>query len=430
MNGFLEKLALRRRFGMRPGLDSIRALTAALGNPQDRFKAIHIAGTNGKGAVSALMSAALSATGAGRVGMYTSPHLVKLNERFMIDGRPVDDEKLDRYAQLIHAAITSCAWGQAPENITFFEALTAVSFLLFADAGVEFAVLECGLGGRLDATNICSPEICVITKIGLDHCDWLGNTIEEIAAEKAGIIKPGVPVVLGANDECVRSVISAAARSRRAPFFYASDLADPAEFAHSIPLSGSFNRDNAVTALAALRVLERAGRIRAVEPSSCFAAARWPGRFHRVGDFLVDGAHNPPAASALAKALDAEFPGRRFALIAGFCGDKDADAVLQTLAPLVSRGYAVKTNNPRSLCAEETARAMRSAGICAEACGSLKEAMSRSREESCSDTPTLVCGSLFLAGEALVALGELRSGGSQAVDPSELLSPAAPHRPK
>ena len=401
---------------MRPGLDAIRALCAALGNPQDRIKAIHVAGTNGKGAVCALLSAALE--GGRVVGRYTSPHLVRLNERFVIDGRPVSDEKLEEFAKVVNDALCSAQRGQSLWEVTFFEALTAMAFRVFADAGTDFAILECGLGGRLDATNVCLPELCVITRIGLDHCDWLGDTVEKVAAEKAGIIKPGVPVVLGENGESVRTVVSSCARAAGAPFFYAPDLASGGEMPADLPLGGAFNRENAVTALAALRVLASAGRIPVPNPADCFSGVVWPGRFQLVGGCIVDGAHNPPAAVALAASLESEFPGRRLPLVAGFCGDKDVDAVLRLLAPHVLRGFAVRTCNPRSLSAEETAALMRGAGIAARPCGSLAEAL---REAAAASTPVLVCGSLFLAGEALVELGAYPWGGAGRCDPAELL---------
>ena len=409
---------------MRPGLDAIRALCAAVGNPHEKFKAIHVAGTNGKGAVCALLSAALPAVKRGaRVCRYTSPHLVKINERFVIDGLPAPDEALANYADIVYGAIASSAGGEGAmlEETTFFEALTAMAYLLFADARPDFAILECGLGGRLDATNICNAELCIITKIGLDHCDWLGGGIVDIAAEKAGIVKRGVPVVLAENDESVRSVVSAKAQSLGAPFFYAPELASESELPAELPLGGSFNRENAVTALAALRVLAREGRVPMPDPHSCFAGARWPGRFDRVGDFIVDGAHNPPAAEALSAAVRKEFPGLKLPLVAGFCADKDAQAVLAALAPLVSKGFAVRTNNPRSLSAQDAAKAMEDSGIGAVPCASLAEAMEKSREEAPDGVPTLVAGSLFLAGEALNLLGAAPWGVSSPVEPSELL---------
>ena len=382
---FLEELAARRRFGMKPGLDAIRGACAALGDPQKSFKAIHVAGTNGKGAVCAMLDAALRASGL-RVGRYTSPHLVKLNERFFLDGAPIGDDALSAAAEKV-AKI-------APDDLTFFEALTAVAFLVYADAKVDYAVLETGLGGRLDATNVCVPELCVITRIGLDHCDWLGDTVEKIASEKAGIIKPHVPVVLGENLPEVRAVVEARAKEVGAPFFYAPDVASAADVPRDFPLGGTFNRENAVTALAALKVLGKGD-------ASGFADVVWPGRFQRVENFIIDGAHNPPAAHALAEALRELHLSEPLALIAGFCGDKDVGDVLSILAPFVKKGYAVRTNNPRSLSAEETAEKMRAAGIDAVASPSLAAAIS-----SASSAPrALICGSLFLAGEALVELG-------------------------
>ncbi len=407
---FLQMLAARRRFGMRPSLDAISGTCAALGDPQKKLRAIHVAGTNGKGAVCAMVDACLRADGL-KTCRYTSPHLVRVNERFFVDGRPVDDATLERAADKVFHADSD-----TNPQLTFFEALTAVAFIAFTEAKCDYAVLETGLGGRLDATNICVPEICVITKIGLDHCDWLGDTVEKIAAEKAGIIKKGVPIVLGKNDTEVVAVVKSRANEVGAPFFYAPDMADESEIPDGFSLEGAFNRENAVTALAALKVLKKGSRDGLLD-------VVWPGRFQRVGRFIIDGAHNPPAARALVAALRkyAPFAGSVPTLIAGFCGDKDVGEVLSILAPLVTRGFAVKTNNPRSLSAEETAAKMREAGIDAVACPSLKEAIRRaspapgtrhqrrsraSTSGGAAQAPlTLICGSLFLAGEALAELG-------------------------
>ena len=432
---FLDELAARRRFGMKPGLETIRSLCSALGDPQRNFKAIHVAGTNGKGAVCAILDTALRAVPAKekvksksekvrclRIGRYTSPHLVKINERYFLDGAPIDDETLERVAERVNSNIRTFEHS----DITFFEALTAVAFLLYAEKKVDCAILECGLGGRLDATNVCEPSLCVITKIGLDHCDWLGNTVEKIAAEKAGIIKPGVPVVLGQNEPSVRAVIEARAREVGAPFHYAPDLADESEIPVDFSLSGSFNHENAITAIASLKVLaaKRAQR-GAKEFLKDFGKVIWPGRFQKVGNFIIDGAHNPPAARALRTALEGEGVRHKTVdLICGFCGDKDVDEVLSILAPLVKKGYAVRTNNPRSLSAAETAAKMRAAGIDAIPCDSLEEAVKvagRETEDGRQDGfRTLICGSLFLAGEALVELGAY-PWGTPRFDKAELL---------
>ena len=429
---FLDELAARRRFGMKPGLETIRNLCAALGDPQLKFKAIHVAGTNGKGAVCAILDAALRAAsrirdqGSGigdqklRVGRYTSPHLVKINERFFLDGAPVDDAILERIAEKVEHSIVRL---RLTTTTTFFEALTAVAFELYAEAKVDYAILECGLGGRLDATNVCDPALSVITRVGLDHCDWLGDTVEKIAAEKAGIVKPGVPVVLGRNEPEVVEVIRRRAEEVGAPFHYAPDLANESEIPSDFSLPGAFNRENAVTALAALRVLKHSN----TQTLKQFSHVVWPGRFQRVGNFIVDGAHNPPAARALRTALEAEdFRQKTLDLICGFCGDKDVGEVLSILAPVVKKGYAVRTNNPRSLSAAETAANMRAVGIDAVPCASIREAIDRASGTSNlkhSNTQTLICGSLFLAGEALVELGAYPWDSSR-FDLSELLRSA------
>ncbi|MCR5839740.1 MAG: bifunctional folylpolyglutamate synthase/dihydrofolate synthase [Kiritimatiellae bacterium] len=422
MSDFLDRLAARRRFGMRPSLDAIRGVCAALGDPQKELRAIHVAGTNGKGAVCAMIDACLRSCGL-RACRYTSPHLVRINERFFVDGKPVDDATLERAADKVFHADSD-----TNSQLTFFEALTAVAFIAFSEAKCDYAVLETGLGGRLDATNICVPEICVITKIGLDHCDWLGDTVEKIAAEKAGIIKKGVPIVLGKNEPEVIAVVKARASEVGAPFFYAPDMEDESEIPDGFSLEGAFNRENAVTALAALKVLKKGSR-------DGLSNVVWPGRFQRVGRFIIDGAHNPPAARALAAALSkyAPFAGSVPTLIAGFCGDKDVDETLRILAPLVGKGIAVRTNNPRSLDPEELAQKMEAAGIPAISCDSIHLALEkmvpvpkkmgsvpsdgmattasstkhqRSAGTSEAQAPiALICGSLFLAGEALAELG-------------------------
>jgi dihydrofolate synthase/folylpolyglutamate synthase len=461
---FLEELAARRRLGMRPGLETIRSVCAALGNPQAAFPAVHVAGTNGKGAVCAIVAACLRAAGL-RVARYTSPHLVSLTERFFLDGQPIEPSLLEEAAERVRRV--------APEEMTFFEALTAVGFVLFAQKKVEAAVLETGLGGRLDATNICAPAVSVITHIGLDHCDWLGGTVPEIAREKAGIIKPGVPVVLGRNSREVQAVIQAEAARRGAPYFYAPACCPETEIPAQFSLSGKFNRENAQTALVTLQILS--GRVPTEEGTvptirgpfaarladwprvlSGFAHVDWPGRFQRAGRFLVDGAHNPPAASALAAALaEQRVPPRSLTLIAGFCGDKEALEVLRLLSPFVARGIAVKTNNPRSLSAEAVKKLMESAGIEAKAEASLARAIAGAEAvsgtsgsvptdalgsvpknrgtvptETLGSVPTittLICGSLFLAGEALVALKAppyhlpACPAAAPRFDPSELL---------
>ena len=450
---FLSSLAARRRFGMRPGLDTIRAIMAALGDPQDTLRCIHVAGTNGKGATAAMLDSILRAAGY-RVARYTSPHLVALNERFFIDGKPASDEMLETAAERVFPIITRLEREQGLE-VTFFEALTAVAFVLFARNRPDVTVLETGLGGRLDATNIISsPLVSVITRIGLDHCDWLGHTHAAIAAEKAGIIKPGRPVVCGAMPSEALDAIRAVAARQGSPLFCAVPWTLPPNFA----LFGSFQRENASTVKTVIDVLRSESttgttgaspvgphdvpaqilpRPFAISDSAIangLANVVWPGRCQRIvrdrATFIVDGAHNPDAAAALARALAlvGTGPSERVGtgpvgLVAGFCGDKDIDGPLRTLAPFVSRAWAVPIRNDRSLAPKAVASHMREAGIAdAEPCATVPEALSAAASWSRETGNTVVvCGSLFLAGEALVALDAYPWPAAPSAN--ELLSP-------
>ena len=414
---FFERLASRRRFGMRPGLDTIRAVTAALGNPQDTLRCIHIAGTNGKGAVAAMLDSVLRAAGY-RVARYTSPHLVSLNERFFIDGEPVSDAALAAAADEVLPAITRLEREQRLE-VTFFEALTAVAFVLFARARPDMTVLETGLGGRLDATNIiASPLASVITRIGLDHCDWLGSTHVAIATEKAGIIKPGCPVVCGAMPSEALDAIRRVAEEKGSPLTAARPWTPPVGFA----LYGAFQEENAATVKATLDVMPF--KIPDAVIANGLARVVWPGRCQRVTKdgvmFIVDGAHNPDGATALAHVLEGIGP---VGLVAGFCGDKDVSGHLWTLAPHVARAWAVPIRNDRSLASEEVAACMRAAGIAETSiCASVPDALSAAsvwaRE---TGKAVVVCGSLFLVGEALVAL-DAYPWPIRPADANELLS--------
>lgn len=424
----LHALLERNRFGIKPGLETIRAVLAKLGNPEAAIAAIHIAGTDGKGAVAAICSSVLRAAGY-RAGLYVSPHLVNVNERFQIDGAPVSDDLLEASAQRVLPAVEAVE-RETGRSATFFESLTAVAFTLFREAGVKLAVIETGLGGRLDATNVVMPLVSVITRIGLDHCDWLGNTLAEIAGEKAGIVKSGRPVVCGAMPDEARAVIAATAARRGSPFIAAEDAVGVRVLKSGLdgqrlsistqsrtvppirfPLAGSFQAENAVTALAALECLAESGL---PLPDDAVADGMrnvcWPGRFQLVCEnppVIVDGAHNPCAAEALRGALKSCREKRPAALVAGFCGDKDAPGVLRILAPSVKAAWGVAIANPRSLSADRTAGLMRMAGMDpVEGSPSIASALVSARAWAAAhDGIVLVCGSLFLAGEALTELG-------------------------
>ncbi|MDD4102544.1 MAG: bifunctional folylpolyglutamate synthase/dihydrofolate synthase [Kiritimatiellae bacterium] len=425
---YLHKLAERRRFGIKPGLEKIRALLDMLGNPEREMAAIHIAGTNGKGSVAALCDSVLRCAGY-NVGRYTSPHLICLNERFMVNGQPASDEALESAARPVESAAIAVEKDLGSE-VTFFEALTAVAFILFRERGVKLTVLETGLGGRWDATNVVVPMVSVITRIALDHCAWLGDTLAAVAAEKAGIIKPGRPVVCAAMPDEAHAVITSVAAEKRAL------LVDVAEAVSvrvcksglggqtvqistqlrnlppvRLPLAGTFQVENVCVAVAALDSVTSCGlEIPDEAYVQGLAGVCWPGRFHLVSEkppVVVDGAHNPDGARALRTALKGCGIKSGVALVAGFCGDKDILALLRELAPVVKRAWAVKVPSARSVSEEETAGMMRMAGIGeVVSCGSLSRGLLEARECAANTGGVVVvCGSLFLAGETLRALG-------------------------
>lgn len=435
MRDFLERLAQRRKFGIRPGLETMRALCAALGNPEAEFAVIHVAGTNGKGSVAAICEAALRTMGV-RVGRYTSPHLVRVNERFTIDGQAVSDEALDRALEQVEAVSA-----QAGLEPTFFEVLTACAWLIFREAGVQLVVAEVGMGGRWDATNVIeAPLVSVITHVALDHCAILGETLEAIAAEKAGIIKAGRPVVMGAMDARAKAVIAARARELGAMVHDASKEVRVAVSRRTLHgqtlqcstaqcdyppaltrLAGSYQVENAATALCALERLAEAGL---PVPPKAFAeglrTVSWPGRCELIAQdppTFLDGGHNPDAMAALREALKSMHIRRRVALVCGFCGDKAVRTALKEIAPLVSAAWTVPLQNERALTSEALAEEVRAAGITrVVAMASVAEGIEAATAwaEECQGT-VLICGSLFLVGEVLALRGE----GSGAIDPSE-----------
>ncbi len=450
-HSFLERLYARRRFGMRPGLETMQALLARLGNPEAGLAVVHVAGTNGKGSVTACVAEVLTAAGL-RVGRYTSPHLLRFHERFWLDGRPVDDAALSAAAAEIEAAALAVeqAGGSAP---TFFECATAIAFVLFRSAGIRLAVIETGLGGRMDATNVLTPLVSVITRIGLDHCEQLGNTIEAIAAEKAGIVKPGRPVVCGAMPDEARAVIRQAATAHDCVWVDAAEEVNVtatvaaldgltvriATSSHDLgkvrtPLVGAYQIENIATAVAALETVATELQVTLEDVAFREGLGRvcWPGRFQlavREPPVIVDGAHNPDGAAALRESLRrTKFRGP-VALVAGFCDDKDTLGFLRVMASSVRRAWAVPVPSPRSRLAKATADLMHAAGVAqvetAEVSAALDAAQAWAREEK---GLVLVCGSLFLVGQALELLHAYPwpvSDERNAADLNEQLRPGA-----
>lgn len=393
------------------GLDGTRALLAALGDPQRRFRAVHVAGSNGKGSVCALVERVLRAAGH-RTGLFTSPHLVDFRERIRVDGRWADEARLA--ARLEH--VQSLPEGR---DRTFFEVATALGFDDFAARRVEWAVVEVGLGGRLDCTNVVSPEVTVITRIALDHTEVLGETLAAIAAEKAGILKPGIPAVLEAGEPAAQEVLERAARAAGAPLAPIPErlAGEPPRFRTRTwgevtlpaPATG-FAGPNLGLALAALDAL--AGRGLAV-PRAALAEgvreARWPGRFERCpGEPRLwwDAAHNPDGARALAARWRAAGLPAAGALALAMSRDKDAAAALEALAPIVParRVVATRSRNARALdparIAEAAARAGWRATLVADVPAAVTTALSVA-----GGSPALLTGSLFAVGEAMEAFG-------------------------
>lgn len=363
----------------------------ALGHPENKYPTIHIAGTNGKGSVTAMIASVLRQTGL-RVGMTTSPHLEMVNERFQINGDRISDADFNFLSTLLK---------QNFPHLTEFEFLTALAFVWFAEKNVDVAVVETGLGGRLDATNVMSNVLAsVITNIDFDHMEWLGNTIEKIAFEKAGIIKPGVPVVTGASGPALR-VIDGVAERFRSPLVRASI----GKNIPPLPLEGRHQRHNAAVALAALDVLDRSFvKIRPADIENGFRALRWPGRFERfmVGSgarrktVVLDGAHNPAGCRALAAALR-EKKLAPVHLLFGALKDKDYAQMASALAPVAATCVTAPVQSERSSAAPALARLPAWKGK-ASAAASAKDALKKCSAMN-GRRPIVVAGSLYLVGE-------------------------------
>ncbi|BDV43801.1 bifunctional folylpolyglutamate synthase/dihydrofolate synthase [Geotalea uraniireducens] len=402
-----------RRFGIRPGLARISALLQQLGNPQESFAVIHVVGTNGKGSTAAFLASLLTAGGY-RTGLFTSPHLISFTERFRLDGTEIAEERAGRLAERVLAA--------APPGTTFFEVVTALALLWFAEAGVAVAVVEAGMGGGHDATSAANGLMTVITPIALDHCEWLGASLPAIAREKGAIIKPGTPVVLSRQPEAVSAVLAEQCRRggnslvRLDNDFSAAWHEDGTLAYHGLArtlsglrpgIGGRYQADNAATALAAAESLGHCGF---PLPETAFgdglAAARWPGRmelFPGPPRILLDGAHNPAGAAALAASLGGLSRSRLF-MVLGVMGDKDLAGILSPLLPLAGEVVAVTPTVERALPSALLAAECASRGCPAVDGGSVAAGLALARQRATDDDLILVCGSLFTVGEARAVL--------------------------
>ncbi|MGH9592445.1 MAG: bifunctional folylpolyglutamate synthase/dihydrofolate synthase, partial [Bryobacteraceae bacterium] len=331
------------------GLERIRAVLEALGNPEGAFRAIHVAGTNGKGSTCAMIDAGLRAAGV-RTGLFTSPHLIEPTERIQIDGIAVSREAFERAFNVVHEAAETLDLDCHP---TYFETVTAMAFWLFREMRVNTAVVEVGLGGRLDSTNTVQPALAVITPIDFDHEAYLGHTIEAIASEKAGILKAAVPVVFARQRPEAAAVLEARAAQLRVPVSRAEEFeirdleidARGSRFSGIVcPLAGEHQVDNTVTAALALRTLGIS--------TDGIAEARWPGRLEHVApnpDIILDGAHNPAGARALAGYIERFYRGRKLWLIYGAMRDKAIEEVAGVLFPLADELVLTAPDSARAL---------------------------------------------------------------------------------
>ena len=350
-----------RRFGIILGLSTIRNILRGLGNPQNRFATVHIAGTNGKGSVAALLSAILHAAGY-RVGRYTSPHLIRFNERICINDQPISDGDV----VAAYNAVKGAGYGR--REPTFFEYATAMALFTFWKKEVDWAIIETGMGGRLDATNIIKPALSIITNISIEHRTYLGNTIAEIAGEKGGIIKKNTPVITGVKQKTAISVLESIAASNTAPIYrqgkaFRVKKKRDGSFNYygmndtrrglQTNLAGSHQIENTALVMAACEVLNQK---KATLPSPAIKKglfnARWPGRLEIVKDsplVILDGAHNLIAARTLKKYLSKNLTGRKITLVIGILDDKPYQSMLKSLLPLSSRVIITKAKIDRAL---------------------------------------------------------------------------------
>ena len=428
-----------RLFGQKLGLETMQVLLRLMGDPQNSFRFIHIAGTNGKGSVAAMLHAVLSNAGC-KTGLYTSPHLVSFCERFQINGQPIAESDVVRLVEKIKPLLEKVGAHPELRSPTFFEVVTAIALQYFHEQKVQVVVWETGLGGRLDATNVVTPLVSVITNIAFDHTQYLGSTLAQIATEKCGIIKPRVPVVTASIAEEALAVIRQTAIEQRCRLtvvgqdIRATRLSEDEQCqrveltgaAHpygplTIPLLGAHQAINCATAVAALE----ASGLSVTPEQVCKGLMRthWPGRFqivHHDPTVVLDGAHNAAAAEELAATLRDRFAGQKLVLILGVLRDKNGDQICRILAPLAERILCVPVNSERTGDPDQLARWCKAANAAAQVSVSPHVSGAYAQTRSMEGRNVIViAGSLFLVGEALDRLGFAHV--PQAKTPKELL---------
>ena len=404
-------------------LENISTVAEALGHPEKKYRSVHIAGTNGKGSTASFTESILRTAGI-KTGLYTSPHLERINERIRVNGEEILDEEFAETFTKIHKLIEELlAQGKLRAHPTFFEIATALAFEYFAKVNVEIAVFEVGLGGRLDATNILAPEVSVITRVDFDHENFLGHALKEIAGEKAGIIKPRVPLVLAKQRHDVCEVMLKRAAELGAPVFEAEkefraeqialkdgcvrarviDIKSGAQFKVAPKLPGRFQLKNAVNAIAVARILtDRGARITDAAIEQGIANAVWPGRMEKLQsnpDVYLDGAHNPSAARELANFLSENFAGRRVTLLFAAMRDKAVDEIAGTLFPLASEVVFTQAKISRSISAAQLAEIAGDYAAHYRTISNAAEALDTALRAARPDDAIFITGSLYLVGE-------------------------------
>ncbi|MCX5748738.1 MAG: bifunctional folylpolyglutamate synthase/dihydrofolate synthase [Candidatus Saganbacteria bacterium] len=388
------------KFGIKLGLHRIEKLLRELGDPQKKIKTVHVAGTNGKGSVCAMVSLVLREAGY-RTGLFTSPHLFTYMERFKINGKDIPENKFNGYVGKVRAVINKYEKGE--ELPTEFEILTAIAFLYFADENVTIAVIETGLGGRLDSTNVITPLVSVITNVDLDHTEVLGKTIELIAKEKAGIIKDNIPVVTAAQGKALSVIKKTAAKKKgRLVIVSGPDL----NLSASIPLYGQHQKINAATAVAAVAELRKSGyKISDSDIRIGIAKTKWPARFQilrRDPVVIVDGAHNPAGIKALIDSASA-FKNRsgRDIFVAGILRRKDHKKMLSMLCSAADTLILTRPMAKGACTLAEMGADVKGKGCEILKLSTVGRAVTAAIKIAGKDDTVIICGSLFTAAEAL-----------------------------
>jgi dihydrofolate synthase/folylpolyglutamate synthase len=408
----LEAMYSMRRFGIILGLSTISEILKGLGNPHQTFSAIHIAGTNGKGSIASTLATILKIAGY-RVGLYTSPHLIRFNERICVNGIPINDDAVVSTWEAVKAV------HQGEREPTFFEFTTAMAFYEFQRQNVDIAVIETGMGGRMDATNVLSPSLSIVTNISMEHKTYLGNTISAIAGEKAGIIKPNTPVVTGVSQKDAKRVVKKIAAEKSAQLYmkgrdFRIRRSSNARFSYfgmdhrwnamRVGLMGSHQVDNAALALAACEILMR-GEVSLTREQiqSGLIENRWPGRLEVISTepfVILDGANNLMAARRLGRFLRDELGNRRITMVAGILDDKPYSSILKDLVRPCSRLIVTQPKIDRSLSPEKIVEAARPLISEIEIVPDVAEAVRHALATSKPDEAVCIAGSLYVVGEA------------------------------